>query len=66
MNFGTYHLKDHAEKWWDMISTVKFQNRNVTWDEFVEVFNSAYFPKNKREQEDARILGPATGDDNPV
>ena len=56
VNFGTYRLKDHAEKWWDTVSSVKFKDTNVTWDEFVEVFNSAYFPKHERSKKMQEFL----------
>ena len=61
MDFGTYRLKDHGEKWWDTVSSVRFKDATVTWGEFVEVFNSAYFPKHERSRKMQEFLDVQQG-----
>jgi hypothetical protein len=62
VDFGTYRLKEHAEKWWETTHAVKFQNGPVTWPQFVEMFNNTYFPKHERTKKMQKFLDLQQGE----
>jgi hypothetical protein len=55
-DFETYRLKEDVERWWATILEVKFHNGPALWEQFAEVFYSAYFPKHERSRKMQEFL----------
>ncbi|MQM18756.1 hypothetical protein Taro_051752, partial [Colocasia esculenta] len=45
---ATFQLDRDARAWWEAASR-QLPNINIEWDEFLELFNTKYFPERIRE-----------------
>ncbi|CAN6462677.1 unnamed protein product [Victoria cruziana] len=54
--FGTYMLIDDAGSWWRTQLAVRYDNVRPDWEEFVELFRSAYIPPVARERKMREFL----------
>ena len=63
VNLATYMLQERADVWWKVALRTTFINREgeVSWEEFLNLFEEKYFPEHIRDAKEREFLSLVQG-----